>query len=1450
MRQKTIPLYLTFAVPFILQVLGIVSLVGYLSHRSGQKAVTEMIDQVSTETRHRVTHELDHYLTLPYQVNRLQINAVESGAINLNQLDVFHRYLIGQHRQFSDIADLGFATPEGEFLVSHSVNPIPVGEGLTQAQLKDFSLLAGRSDPSNPSQLKLYTTKAESERIQYLKTVESRDVRQRYWYRQAVATQTSGWTKPFQEEIDNYLMISAYTPFYDETNTLEGVFFASLNLEALSQFLSNLSLNKQGEVFIIDRNGFLVATSSGESPRTSADESAHPILKQVTQRLGNLEEIQSAQVIDVQVDQEKHFLQAVPYQDDYGLDWLVITVVPEAAFMGEINGNLRRTVGLCLFALVGSLGLGWWSSRGIARSLRSMSEASQDMAKGNFQQPLPETKIQELDTLRQSFQEMAQSLQTAKAFQENYQHRLEQEVKEQTAALRQREAQLQVITDSIPGCIAYTDSSLRYQFVNQTYEEWFHCRKEDILGERLPDVIGEEAYRRVQTYVERALAGETVTYEAQLPYQGGKTRYISATLVPDCDEAGTVQGYYALITDITAQKQAEYKLEAKTKELERFFSLALDLLLIADTEGYVVHLNQQWEKTLGYPLSKLEGKQFLDYIHPEDLASTLQAMRYLRQGGKIINFINRYCRQDSSYRSIEWHAIRSNDLIYAVGRDITERKRAEQTLQIKEAHLRKQLAMIEAAANGIGILEGETYSYLNPAHLEMFGYDDPEELLGKSWRILYPPDEIKRLETEVFPIIQRDGAWHGETIGLRKDGSMFPVEVSLTVNEEGWRICICQDITARKETEQQLIAARKAAEKAAQYKSEFLATMSHEIRTPINGVIGMLQVLQNSDLTPKQRSRLDVAYASANSLLTLINDILDFSKVDAGKLNLETTPFSLREHLENFAQTMALPAQEKGLELVLDLSNVPPRMIKGDPSRLRQILTNLVSNAIKFTEAGEILIQCQLQPVGDRLCFTGMVQDTGVGIREDKLNSLFEPFTQADASTTRKYGGTGLGLTIVKKLCHLMQGNVSVESQVGKGSCFTFNVMLEATAKPPQPAEKLNDITVLVVAKNQSHRQALARQFQAWGVTAITAEQGKTALSLTDAEASAITIALIDYHLPDQPGIELAQGLQKRFDLSKSQIMLMTPINYSEQFQPSNSTIYCTLTKPIVPSALWQAITSSKAEPFSQHQSEALTAEESIASTLPALRILLVEDDQMNQLVFKAMMEPYTLQVDIARHGKEALQRLQTASSDHPYHLVLMDCQMPEMDGYETTRQIRTGVAGEPYQTVPIIAMTAYAMAGDPEKCFTAGMDDYMSKPLTQEKVMTILAKWSENAETRTSEDAINAQAFQNLLAAIGENNSEVIVQLLQGTQEDVQQLVESIIPMLERGQNSDAQSALHSLKGKSLTIGAFGLGDACQQMELILEAGKMPDSTLIQTLEAETKKLLQAIMIKLQAYN
>jgi len=343
----------------------------------------------------------------------------------------------------------------------------------------------------------------------------------------------------------------------------------------------------------------------------------------------------------------------------YDLDGLVVTVAPEAAFMEEISGSLPQIIGLSTLALVGSFALSWWNLREITRSLRSFSEASQKMAKGNFKQRLPKTRIEELETLRHSFQEMAKSLQTVNLFQENYQHRLEQQVKEKTAAVRAREAQLQLMIDSIPACVAYTDSSLRYQFVNKTYEQWYHSHKKKILGRRLPDVIGEEAYRHVEDSVERVLAGETVTYEAQLPYRGRAGRYIYVTLVPDFDESGSVQGYCALITDITEQKQVE------------------------------------------------------------------------------------------------------------------------KALQVKEAHLRQQLAMIEAAADGIGILEGDTYSYLNPAHVNIFGYDDPEELLGKTWQELYPPEEIERLETEIFPMLQQDGAWHGET-----SGKSSPTEKRVSCHDE------------------------------------------------------------------------------------------------------------------------------------------------------------------------------------------------------------------------------------------------------------------------------------------------------------------------------------------------------------------------------------------------------------------------------------------------------------------------------------------------------------------------------------------------------------------------------------------------------------------------------------------------------------------------------------------
>ncbi|AFZ44863.1 multi-sensor hybrid histidine kinase [Halothece sp. PCC 7418] len=1473
MRLKKIPLYLAFAVPFTLQVLGIVGLVGYWSYRSGQKAVEEMAYQLTRETGQRVTNELDHYLGLTHRVNQLNIAALESGTINVNDLDALHRHLIAQHQELPEITSLHLGTPAGEFLVVHRVSPAEVEAGLTKIKPTDLPFEVGRSDPDDLARLNLYSINQTGEITRYLNSIENLDVRQRPWYRRAAETATPGWSDPFQIGASNLLTINAYAPFYNASQDLRGVFSVNVSLETFSHFLESLSVGKSGQVFIVERNGLLVANSVGESSyissqvdsslnqpgnikfrRLSAEESSNAVIQSVTQQLkqqlGSLTEIASSQEVEVEINQsrtseERHFLEVVPYQDDYGLDWLIVTVVPESDFMGAIDANVQRTAGLCGLALVGSLGFGWWSLRRIARSLRALNQASQDIAQGNFQTSFPSSQIAEVEGLSVSFRQMAYSLQMAKAFRDQYEQILEQQIENKTAALKEKKAQLEIITDSIPGCISYTDSSLRYQFVNQTYEDWFDCRKEDIIGRRIPDVIGLDAYHRVESDVKRALAGETVSYEAELTFQNGETRYVFEVLVPNFDPTGNVDGYYAMITDITARqeaemalqettkelealldnapatvslfdangcylrvnpavaqvlgvpqseiigktfadffpeatvrlfqsriqtlmetqqplqvedevisangnqiifesilfpiineegeaakfcaiaqdvterKQAEIKLETKTQELDRFFSLALDLLCIANTDGYFLRLNRQWEQTLGYSLSELEGARFANYVHPDDLDSTLAALNHLKEGGEIINFVNRYLCQDGSYCWIEWRAVPSGNLIYSAAREITERK----------------------------------------------------------------------------------------------------------------------------EVEAELRAAKETAEMAAQTKSEFLATMSHEIRTPINGVIGMLHLLQDTELTFQQRSQLEIAQSSATSLLGIINDILDFSKVDSGNLKLETVEFDLIALLEDFAKTMALPAQEKDLELILDVSQIQQPVVKGDPSRLRQIFTNLVSNAIKFTQAGEILIKCYLETVGEQLRLIGIVKDTGMGIPEDKQGSLFDPFTQADASTTRQYGGTGLGLAIVKRLCDLMDGAIALESKLDEGSCFTFTVTLEASTAQPTLTRDLQGLSILVVAENGATQQALSRQLQAWGATVSTASDSATALSLCSQfrETPPFAIAILDSNLPDLEVQDLIQQWQADSRLQSMAIVMMMAINQVNQSHSlTHLGMRATVTKPVVPSQLWQVLTQ-----LSENQTT-LTQPVSTSQTVipsPQLKsnscVLVVEDNRVNQLVIQGMLKKYPLQVQIAHDGLEALVMLQKSH----YDLVFMDCQMPNMDGYEATRQIR---AGKHNQTIPIIAMTAYAMVGDKEKCLAAGMNDYVSKPIAVEQVKAVLEQWLTEHET----PALDPKAFQELLNAVGEDDSEIILEILQEFEENLTQLIERILETTEAEDSLALQNAVHTLKGTSATMGALGLRDYCQEIERIIKMGNLPDSQLIEALKEESKQVEKALITKIKYYS
>ncbi len=556
---------------------------------------------------------------------------------------------------------------------------------------------------------------------------------------------------------------------------------------------------------------------------------------------------------------------------------------------------------------------------------------------------------------------------------------------------------------------------------------------------------------------------------------------------------------------------------------------------------------------------------------------------------------------------------------------------------------------------------------------------------------------------------------------------------------------------SRQKYEKKLQRAQQDAEQASRAKGEFLASMSHEIRTPMNGVLGMLSLLATTPLSSDQKRRLAVADRSARSLLTLINDILDFSKVDSGKLELEYLDFDLRALLDDVAEAMALQAHQKSLELILDTKGVTTSHVRGDPGRLRQILTNIINNAIKFTEHGEIVIRAALHKIdAQHWQLHCEVKDTGIGISPAVLKNLFQAFTQADSSTTRRFGGTGLGLAIVKRLCQLMQGDVSAQSEVGKGSTFSIQVKLatSAMARHVMPSVNISAQRFLVVDDNQTNRQVLCEQLALWGAQADQAENAQQALTLCRTQH--YDIALLDQQMPEMDGATLGAALQ-RDPLTRSiKLVMMTSIaraGDASHFADLGFSAY--FPKPATTSDIFDALQVLTAEgPVLQDAKPLLTShylraldrvksgEEDNASDAAVtasqldsmVRLLVVEDNQVNQLVARELlqMQGYSL-VDTAEHGLEALAMLRSAPDDAPYGLILMDCQMPELDGYETTQKIREGAAGERYCKIPIIALTANAMKGDEQKCLDAGMNDYLSKPLDAPALAAALCRWLEN---------------------------------------------------------------------------------------------------------------------------
>jgi PAS domain S-box-containing protein len=639
------------------------------------------------------------------------------------------------------------------------------------------------------------------------------------------------------------------------------------------------------------------------------------------------------------------------------------------------------------------------------------------------------------------------------------------------------------------------------------------------------------------------------------------------------------------------------------------------------------------------------------------------------------------------------------------------------------------------------------FTMVSRAHAKAFGCGDPSEVVGKTDFDFFTSEHAQQAWDDEQDLVQeRVLVVSKEEKETWPDGrETWALTTKLPFLDTNGKIVgtfgISRDITDRKRIDRDLSTAREAAEQASRAKTEFLANMSHEIRTPMNGVIGMTDLLLDTDLTAEQRDFAEIVRVSGEALLTVINDILDFSKIEAGKLAIESLAFDLRLVMENVGEMLAPKAQEKKLELVLQYPTHLPRHFIGDAGRIRQVLTNLVGNAVKFTAHGQILIDVERES-GDELParMRVSVQDTGCGIPKEKMGVLFQKFSQADSSTTRKYGGTGLGLAISKQLVELMGGSVGVQSTLGEGSTFWFTLPLELNTHPqaaPVPVAGLRGLRAMIVDDNEMNRRVLLEQITSWGMRNGSFSSGDKvpdALRAAKQSGDPYQFVLLDYQMPGMDGAEVAAAIKADPALRDTVVVLLTSVGEWSELsrRTEGAQVDASLVKPVRQSQLLMTLATAWSKNreiwrvgrlASARGAVPVGAQSADEFAGLSLRVLLAEDDPVNRQVASLMLGKLGIRPDVAANGREAVEMFGVS----PYDLIFMDCQMPELDGYAATREIRSRERRG--RQVRIVAMTAEVMEGTRKLCIEAGMDDYISKPVQRDQMIEALRKWHVRKE-------------------------------------------------------------------------------------------------------------------------
>ena len=913
------------------------------------------------------------------------------------------------------------------------------------------------------------------------------------------------------------------------------------------------------------------------------------------------------------------------------------------------------------------------------------------------------------------------------------------------------------------------------------------------------------------------------------------------------------------LSRVAERHRAERDLRASEAEARRLALVASRTekgIMLLDRDGRVEWINEAFSDWTGVSPDQARGQWTLSLIRDiEDAETVIDRITTAVLRGEPCQIELRASNRLGQRGTFEVEGRPLHDEDGRLGQyallatDITRLKDAEAAARTSEQFFR---VLFESSPVPAAIQNAELkLTQVNAAYARLFGRE-PQALIGIDPISMAHADERERAERERPELADSSQLQQIERRMLRASGEEIRVRVHAAaldgMHGERLYLSVLEDVTEIRANEQVLRDAKETAEAASRAKSQFLANMSHEIRTPMNGVLGMTELLLGTPLSDKQRRFAEAVYRSGEGLLSIINDILDFSKIEAGRLTLEGCDFDLRTLVEDVFELLAARAVEKHVELACRIGPDVPDIVHGDPVRLRQVLTNLVGNAIKFTERGEVLVQVNARPAPERVAQPGSaplrvshqvdfeVRDTGIGIRPEALPRLFTSFMQADQSMSRRYGGTGLGLAISKQLVELMGGSIRAESEVGVGSVFSFDVLLAtgaADALPPQvPTQSLQGKRVMVVEDNPTNRSILEAQLRRLGVDVASAEHGVQALELLRAAARAgelFDAAVIDVKMPIMDGLTLAGALRNDAALCGIGIVMLTSLDApSEARQAHEHGVDIYLAKPVRQQELVAALGSVMAT----HVGPGAVSRQRPAQGVKAL---LAEDNPVNQEVARVMLENLGATVHVAADGRLALQAL----AEQRFDLVLMDCQMPQIDGFEALRMLRDPdltPALASARNVAVVALTANALAGDAERCLAAGFTDYLAKPVRQSQLAAVIARHATRtrvaapAPTDTPPVAAEGQAaaldravLDRIVAMEQGGAPRLLARLIDTFIDSAARLVTSVELALASSDAAAMRQATHTLKSSSASLGAHELARRCGEIEAFARAEDLP---------------------------